>query len=156
MLVPGGWRCWEGWWVDVFPRCWHAAAGTDELCGCQTARDSLRISYHIDAGKYFLCAKWRSLKVVGTSSIPIRQSSLPPPPFPPCSWTAFPSASPPLWRMSEICVLLCRRVSGLAANRLFPQAARLRDSLHCWRHHRLLHGGHRHQGSPVDAARQDR
>lgn len=53
-------------------------------------------------------------------------------------------------------VFFVLRVSSLAANRLLPQTARFWDSLHCWRHHRLLHGGHRHQRSPVDAARQDR
>lgn len=52
-------------------------------------------------------------------------------------------------------VFFVHRVSRLAANRLLPQTARFWDSLHCWRHHRLLHGGHRHQRSPVDAARQD-
>lgn len=52
-------------------------------------------------------------------------------------------------------VFFVHRVRSLAANRLLPQTACFWDSLHCWRHHRLLHGGHRHQRSPVDAARQD-
>lgn len=149
MLVSSGWRCWGrgAWRVDVFPRCWHAAGETDELCGCQTARGSLGMFNQMDAGEYFHCVKRRGEK----PSEPRRSHSIPELRFPHRK-----RAAGPLWRMSEICVLLCRRVSGLAANRLFPQAAGLRDSLHCWRHHRLLHGGHRHQGSPVDAARQDR
>lgn len=54
------------------------------------------------------------------------------------------------------CLCLDHRVGRLAADRLLPQAAHLRDSLHRRRHHRLLHGGHWHQGRAVDAARQDR
>lgn len=95
--------------------------------------------------------------LVGPTQFQSSLSSTPRTPFvPELRFPRRKRAAGPLWRMSEICVLLCRRVSGLAANRLFPQAAGLRDSLHCWRHHRLLHGGHRYQGSPVDAARQDR
>lgn len=64
MLVSSGWRCWEGgaWRVDVFPRCWHAAGETDELCGCQTARGSLGMFNQMDAGEYFHCVKRRGEK----------------------------------------------------------------------------------------------